>query len=200
MTTSKNITDRLGQVVVASTTGFTAHCHELYQAPPLGSLVRCGRDDGVVYGVVAGITTESLDPSRRPMARDAKAESEDEVYANHPQLTRLLATRFETLSVGYRDDVGLHRYLAPLPPSIYSFVHLCSDGETREFTESLESLSVLLNAPNAPQDDVAAAFLRLASTTHSDPRAFLVRAGKELAVQLIGQSQRLNGILRRLSR
>jgi len=200
MVDSKDTIGRLGQIVETSSTGFTVECRELNGAPELGSLVRCDRDYGMVYGVVSGITTESLDPSRRPVARDADAQSEDEVYANNPQLRLTLATRFETLVVGYRYDGELHHYLSPLPPPVYGFVRQCDEEEIREFTESLESLAVLLNASNVPQDDLVAAFLRMAGATRSEPQSFMVRAGKELAIHLIGQSPRLNGILRRLSR
>ncbi|MBM3949319.1 MAG: hypothetical protein FJ312_08825 [SAR202 cluster bacterium] len=191
---------RVGEVVSASTAAFQVHCHKLYEAPPLGSLIRCGTDGSLVYGVVANILTESLDPSRKPIARGADEDSEEAVYRSNPQLTRLLATRFDAVAVGFQDSGGLHRYLAPLPPRVHSFAYRCDEGEAREFTESLEPIAVLLGAPIASQDEVVAAFLRLASRAHPDPQAFLVRAGKELAVQLIGQSQRLNAILRRLSR
>ena len=48
--------------------------------------------------------------------------------------------------------------------------------------------------------ELIAAALRQASATYSDERAFLVRAGKELAVLLVNDVNRLNGILRRIRR
>ena len=59
---------RLGEVVETSTTGFVAQCYQLYGAPPLGALVRAGRPHPA-YGVVHQVTTQGIDPTRRPVAR-----------------------------------------------------------------------------------------------------------------------------------
>ena len=37
-----DLSDRVGEVIEASTTEFVAQCYELYQSPPLGSLVKTG--------------------------------------------------------------------------------------------------------------------------------------------------------------
>ena len=85
------------------------------------------------------------------------------------------------------------------PPRIHSFVHECGSEELQQFSSSLEFLSIVLWAQISATDDVIASFLRQASASHSAPEQFLVFAGKELAVLLSGQLQRLNNILRRLS-
>ena len=64
-TVASTTSSRVGEVVEASTTEFATQCYELYEAPPLGSLVRCGEEPSVL-GVVADIATRSMDPSRRP--------------------------------------------------------------------------------------------------------------------------------------
>ena len=74
---------RVGEVVEASTSRFVVQCHELYGAPPLGSLVR---SEGGVYGVVAEVATQSLDPGRRAVAMGRGEESAEAVYRRHPQL------------------------------------------------------------------------------------------------------------------
>ena len=189
---------RLGEVVEASTVEFTTQCYRLYEAPPLGSLVRCG-DEQPVYGIVFESSTSSMDPARRPIARGEGEESEEAVYRSNPQLTRLLLTEFRALVVGYVSDGQVRRYLAPTPPRIYSFVYPCEDEELRNFSGSLDYLPVVLAAPIRSQDEVVAAFLRLASASHPDSQRFLVDSGKTLARHLGGQFQRLNNILRRLS-
>ena len=189
---------RLGEVVEATTTEFVAQCYELYAAPALGSLVRCG-DDGSIYGIVHEIATRSIDTGRRPIARGRDEDDEDAIYQSNPQLSRLLSTEFRALSVGYRENAALRRWLAPLPPRIHSFVYPCSDDALREFSAELDFVSILLSAPIAAADDVLAAFLNMAGGAHSDPDAFLVSAGKRLTPLLGGQMQRLDSILRRIA-
>jgi hypothetical protein len=188
----------VGEVVVASTTEFVTQCHALYEAPPLGSLVRCGADSRI-YAVVGDVTTQGIDPGRRPMALGEDEDSEEAVYRRNPQLSRLLSTEFRSIAVGHRDDGRLLRYLAPTPPRIHSFVYRCEDDETLEFTASMDFLPTLLASTIGSPDDVIAAFLRLAGRCHPEPESFLVDAGRQIAVLLAGQLQRLNGILRRLS-
>ena len=189
---------RIGEVVEASTTEFATQCHELYEAPPLGSLVKSG-GESPIYGVVAEVSTQSIDPGRRPVAMGSGESTVEAVYENNPQLTRLLTTEFRSVVVGHRADGRLNRYLAPLPPKIHDFVYVCGPRELVEFSASLEFLSILLATRVGSPDDIAASFLRHASVAHPEPRPYLVAAGKELAMLLTGQLQRLSGILRRLS-
>ena len=196
---------RLGEVVVASTVQITAQCYELYTAPPLGSLVQCRTSDGAsddddaVFGIVFEVSTRSMDPGRRPIARGRDEDDEDAVYEANPQLSRLLSTEFNALVVGHRREGTLFRWLAPLPPRIHSFVYACSDDDLRDFSSALDFAPILLSAPIVATDDVLAAFLKTASAVHSDPSGFLVRAGRQLTPLLGGELQRLNGILRRIA-
>ena len=137
---------RLGEVVEATTTEFVVQCYELYTAPPLGSLVRCG-DDEAIYGIVHEIATRSIDTGRRPIARGQDEDDEVAIYQSNPQLSRLLSTEFRALSVGHTESGRLRRWLAPLPPRIHSFVYPCSDDAVREFSAELDFASILLSAP-----------------------------------------------------
>ena len=83
---------RIGEVVAAASTSFVAQCYQLYAAPPLGSFVRTGSP--TIYGVVYQVTTEPLDSSRPVLARGEGVETEEELYRNNPQLSRLFTTRF----------------------------------------------------------------------------------------------------------
>ena len=138
--------ERVAEVVEASTIEFTAQCYQLYDAPPLGSLVRCG-DDNAVFGIVFEVATRSMDPTRRPIARGRDEETEEAVYLNNPQITRLLLTDFRSAVVGHRSDGDLRRFLAPLPPRIHSFVYRCSDEELRGFSDSLDFMPILFALP-----------------------------------------------------
>ena len=73
---SELIAGRIGEIVEATTAAFTARCHELYVAPALGTLVRAGGNNPVL-GIVAEVRTQSLDPSRRPIAMGVDEETEE---------------------------------------------------------------------------------------------------------------------------
>lgn len=188
----------LGEVVRSATTDFVAVSHQLYGSPPIGSLVKCGGTT-VVYGVVGEVVTQSLDPGRRPTAMGTEEETVESVYRNNPQLERLYATEFQSISVGYFVDGVVNRHIAPLPPKIHDHVYLCEADEVEDFSQSLEFLRSILSAPFGSPDDVLSSFLRTTSQIRIDGESFLVDAGKFLAVLLNGQPQRLSAILKRLS-
>ena len=193
------LTDRVGEVIEASTTDFVAQCYELYQLPPLGSLVKVQDEQVTLYGVVYHATTGSLEPGRRPIARGKDAASEEEVYRASPQLSKLLKSEFSVLAVGHREDDKLYHYLPPKPARIHGFVYLCSPEEVREFSQSFDFLNILVNTHlPVSADEIIAAVLRRMSATQEDPHAFLVAAGKELAILLSGQFNQLKAILGRL--
>jgi hypothetical protein len=188
--------NKIAEVIEAGTASFAAQCYELYEIPPLGSLVRTGG----IYGIVAGAGTSSLEPNRRPIARGRDEASEEAVYQSSPQLSKLLRSEFEAVVVGYRDGDRLCQYLPPRPARIHAFVYLCQPDEVREFSNKLDFLAILLNAAlPAPAEEVVAAALRQMARAQEDGRAFLVVAGKELAGLLSGDFIRLKNILGRLS-
>jgi len=195
------LSDKIGEVIEASTGQFVAECYELHTPPPLGSLVKTSDGDVEIYGVVCNAATESIEPNRRPIARGKEEATDEGIYRQHPQLSKLLRTTFDTLiighSVGAQRAVPLH-YLPPRPPRVHSFVYLCEQDEVCRFTQSLDFLPILLGTRAEAVDEIVSACLRQASCAHDDQRAFLVRSGKELAILLGGELNRLNAILRRI--
>jgi len=193
------LADRVGEVIEASTTDFVAQCYELYQSPSLGSLVKT-RDEPVdLYGIVYHATTGSLGPGRRPIARGKDEASEEAIYRSSPQLLKLLRSEFSALVVGHREGGKLYRYLPPKPARIHGFVYQCGLDEVKEFSQSFAFLNLLVNTHlPVSTEEIVAATLRQMSQAHEDPHAFLVAAGKELAVLLSGQFNQLKAILGRL--
>ena len=186
--------NRIGEVVEAGSTGFTAECYALYGAPPLGSLVRVG--DPAVYGVVYSVTTAALDPGRRVAARGADEPDEASVYRNNPQIARLLATHLQALVVGH-DRLGtVVQRLPAAPPRIHAFVYCCDAEEAAAFTEQLDYLRLLTTASVPAIDEVIAANVRLAAEGRPDAGAFRQRAANALATELASDVTRLNAILR----
>ena len=190
---------RVGEVIEASTTDFVAQCYELYQSPPLGSLVKT-RDESVeLYGIVCNAATASIESGRRPIARGKDEASEEAIYRSSPQLSKLLRSEFEALVVGHRLDNKLYHYLPPKPARIHGFVYLCPPDEVKEFSQSFGFLNILINThlPVAT-DELIAACLRQMSQVYEDRHVFLVAAGKELAILLSGQLNQLKAILERV--
>jgi len=192
-------TSRVGEVIEATTTDFVAECYELYQSPPLGSLVKTTDSPVELYGIVYHATTTSIEPGRRPIARGKDEATEEEVYRSSPQLTKLLRSEFSSLVVGHRQDDKLHHYLPPKPARIHGFVYLCPADEVKEFSQSFDFLNILLNTHlPVSVEEVVSASLRQMSQVYEDRQAFLVAAGKELALLLGGEFGRLRAILGRI--
>lgn len=190
---------RVGEVVEASTTEFVAQCYELYQVPPLGSLVKTGDGQSEIYGIVRRAETASLQTDRHPIARGKDEASQEDIYRSSPQLLKLLKTEFAALVVGHRQGERICQYLAPTPARIHAFVHACTADEVRAFSASLDFLSLLVNSrTDVPSDELIAAALRQMAQAQPDGHAFLVGAGKELAVLLSGQYIQLRSVLGRL--
>jgi hypothetical protein len=190
---------RAGEVIEASTTDFVAQCYELYELPSLGSLVKTQEPGVEQFGIVYRATTTSFEPGRRPVARGKDEASEEAIYQANPQLTKLLRSEFRALVVGHREADKLHHYLPPRPARLHGFVYLCSPEEVREFSQSFGFLNILVNThlPIASSEIIAAA-LRQMSRVQEDQHAFLVSAGKELAILLSGDYSQLKAILGRL--
>jgi hypothetical protein len=191
--------ERVGEVIEASTTGFTAQCYELYQMPALGSLVRTGDSSSELYGIVYNAATTSLEPGRRPIARGKDEDSEEAIYRSSPQLAKLLRSQFEALVVGHRGGGRLYQHLPPRPARIHGFVYQCPQEEVRDFGRSFDFLGIILNASlPVPTDELVGAALRQMGQASEDRRSFLVAAGKELAVRLGGDLGQLNAVLGRI--
>lgn len=195
---------KAGEVIAASTTEFIAQSYELHQAPAFGSLIRVSDGQGDIYAITYLITTGSIDPGRRPIPRGRDEENEDAIYRNNPELVELLRTEFSALVVGYRDAGGqIHHWLPPRPPRMHSFVWTCDSAQIRAFTNGVDFLQTLTNSSiKAPVDELIAAVIRQAAVARgingNPDRAFLIKCGKELALQMMNDMTRLNGILARL--
>jgi len=112
---------------------------------------------------------------------------------------KLLRSEFSALVVGHRQDDKLYYYLPPKPARIHGFVYLCSPDEVREFSQSFDFLNILISTHlPVPVEEVVAAALRNMSRAHEDSHAFMVAAGKELAVLLGSEFSRLRAILGRI--
>jgi hypothetical protein len=191
------LSEKIGEVIKSSTGGFTAECYELHCPPAFGSFVKVREGAIDIYAVVSDAATSSIEPGRRPIARGRGDVSEDDIYRANPQLEKLMRTEFSALVVGHGDNGRVSQYMPPRPARIHSFVYSCESGEVAAFNGSLSYLSVLVDVPER-SNELIAATLRNAAAAYSEPREFLVRAGKELALMIAGDTNRLNIILKRI--
>jgi hypothetical protein len=198
---------RVGEVIEACTTDFTAQCYELYQSPPLGSLVKtrfevhsADSQDAWLYAVVYKAETTSGDSGRRPIARGKNERDEDEIYRASPQLAKLLKSDFSGLVVGHKSAGQIYQHLPPRPARIHGFVNLCSDEEVRAFSRSFDFLNVLLKArlEISIEELTGATLRRMGQVYGLERHAFLVTAGKELAALLSSDYAQLKAILKGL--
>ncbi|MFQ3630728.1 HAS-barrel domain-containing protein [Roseiflexus sp.] len=195
---------RIAEVIEATSTEFTAAAYELLQAPPLGALVRAqARDErGGVYGLVYDIRTGSRDAGGRAVVRGrtyAGREVYDaDIYHEHPDLAEVLQTEFSAVIVGFVDDGRICQFLPPQPPPVHYSVYECDIEEVQRFNQATDYFRTVLFMPHIPGDETLAAALRLAARAASDERAFLVRAGREIAALLHDDYDRLMAILRRI--
>ena len=184
----------IGQVVQADIAGFTSGW-PLHQTPPLGSLLKVD-EAGTIYAVVCNARTESID-GRPPVARLSGETDLESYLEKHPHLRHLLQTTCDAVVVGHQDGAQIRHYLPSAPAPLFAPVRVCSPEETARFSQELDFLKLLLASPTHA-DEMTAACLRRAAAAHADGRAFLVRAGKELARLLGAEPQRLTSILRRV--
>ncbi|MBI2866976.1 MAG: hypothetical protein HYX97_01415 [Chloroflexi bacterium] len=201
MSNPKTAPAKIAEVVESATTEFVAQCYDLHHSPPFGSLVRVSPAglSLTTYGLVYLVTTTSIDPGRRPVARGQHEESEEALYRNHPHLTQLLRTEFRALVVGWSSGEALRHGLPAQPPRVHDFVYGCSMEELRTFGASLDYLSLVTAARALPAvDELIAASIRTLGAAQPDPAAFRLAAGKHLARLLSGDSQRVGSVLRAL--
>ena len=121
--------DRVGEVIESDSTAFQAQCYRLHEPPALGSLVLVPDGDVEVVGVVSEAGTSSIQPGRKPLARGEDETSVEALYANNPQIEKLLMTLFTAQIVGYRNggEAGesMMQRLPSRPPRVHTFVYDC---------------------------------------------------------------------------
>jgi len=193
--------EKIGEVLEASTTSYVAQSYQLFKLPPLGSLVKTRDGQTAIYGIVSGAETSGIEPGRRPIARGRDEESEEAVYQSNPQLEKLLKSEFSVLVIGHKESDAIRHYLPPRPARIHGFVHQCSDDEIKAFSSSFGFLNIIIASSSAvPAEELVAASLRNMSLVQEDEHGFLVAAGKELANLLSGELNRLKAILERIKK
>lgn len=196
------MTDRIAEIIEASTQQVVAASYELLDAPAFGSLVRIHTRDPqvVVYAVVFDIRTQSREPGGRAIVRGksytGQALYDAEIYRAHPDLSEVLQTEFGAWVVGYRQGDRVAQRLPALPPPVHYTVAACDDAELCAFGAQFGYIRMILQASQLPSDELLAALIRRIAAAHgADERAYVVRAGRELALLLRDDFERLRQLL-----
>jgi len=113
---------------------------------------------------------------------------------------RLVPIEISVLVVGYqRGDSYIHS-LPPQPPISLDALENCTADEILRFTERLNYLRLILKAGQISADELIVASLSQAAMVRAPEiqRAFLIKAGQEIARLLSADLMRLDGILQQL--
>lgn len=191
----------IGEIIETATQDFLAESLTLHQPPLLGQLVKVqvNRED-YCYAVVSHAGTSSPDAGRRAVRRSSKNVVDEAVYAEHPQLNRLLQTTFRAILAGWRDagvlGATVRQSLPPAPPPLHHSVHRCTPDEVRRFTGQLLYFRLILACVReVPAEQVLAAHIRHVHTVRGDDEVWLGRAAQEAANLLKNDHERLLTLL-----
>lgn len=191
-----NTDSRLGEIVEASTSAWRSVAPRTFEAPAFGSFVKTTDGSRTTYGVVSHVEHSSVDPSRRaiPLGR-----SWDELEREQPQVLDLLTTEFQAICVAFAEQDGeIYPYLPPLPPRVHDFVGACDPKKIIELTEDLSFIRTLAACGLPVAAELVAAAIRNAASHREDRRAFLVRAGREVADLYRQDYEQASAIIRRI--
>ena len=120
---------------------------------------------------------------------------------NIPDLAEVLQTEFSAITVGFFEHGQTLQYLPPQPPPVHYSVYQCDDAELVRFTDTTDFFRGVLFTFQIPSDELLAATVRAAARARAAQgldRAYLVRAGREVASLLKDDYDRLTAILRRI--
>lgn len=189
---------RIGEVIETSTVGFWAESTALHELPPLGALVAVTMPEGdTLYGVVAFGQTTGVDAGRRAVRRGTEEVFDGAIYAQHPELTRILRTTFRAAIVGYAGADGRPRHhLPPGPPPLHYSVLRCDPATVRAFTASPRYFPILITGEGevAPEQ-LLAAHIRCVYDERGRDAAWLALAGQGVARLLKRDYDRLLTVL-----
>ena len=185
----------VGRVLRSSTSMFTIGTRVLpVEVPLFGALVKARINPNCdAFGLVYDVVIED-----DQLARQLVAADKPEYVADH-RFNRQVPIDLSVLIVGHRLGAQLHQYLPPQPPIALEKIGTCTRDELIQFTAEFTFFRTVLNAQDAPADELLAAALRIAADARGPAkRDYLVKAGRELSRLLAFDAVRLEGLLRRI--
>ncbi len=198
---------QVGRVLRASTRGFAIGCAVMQpDIPAFGSFVRAeGQESGhTIYGLIYDVSVED-----DPFVRQFIGANPPEEVVRDQRENRQVPIEVNVLAVGTVPGGSANptsakntiRHCLPAqPPVTLDWLYQCSDEEIQHFTSRFDYFRLVLEAREAPADELLAASLRIAAAARpeSEREAFLIEAGRELVRLLSSDPVRLEGVLHRL--
>jgi hypothetical protein len=186
----------VGRVLRSSTAGFAIGCRVLREdVPEFGAFVKVAQGNTEITGLIYDVQFVDDPLVRQIITADSMPEE-----LRKDQSQRLAPIEISVLVVGFARDGQVYQHLPPQPPATLDQIVTCMPDEVIAFTREFTFLRTILNAKDAPADELVAASLRIAAAARpeGERRAFLLDAGRELARLLSVDPVRLEGILRRI--
>jgi len=186
----------VGRVLRSSTASLTLGTKTLAaDVPRFGGFVKVAAPDGGdIIGLIYDVVIEDDLFARQLIGAEVSAE-----YIADQRQNRQVPIEISVLVVGHAREGKMYQYLPAQPPISLDEMVTCSDAEVMQFTADFTYFRTVLNAKDAPADELLAASLRLAATARGlQGRDYLVRAGRELSRLLAFDAVRLEGLLRRI--
>ncbi|MGQ9816321.1 MAG: hypothetical protein ACUVR3_14535 [Candidatus Roseilinea sp.] len=168
--------------------------------PTFGALVKTPirHRQATIYGLIYDIAVNEDDDGMTRMLSVAENAREEDIDW---QRRRLIPLNVSVLCVGYREAGGpIRRQFPPQPPVALNEIECCDDEELIAFSERLDHFKLVLDAREAPCDELLAASISQAAIAREAGlrRDFVVACGRELARLLMGDSLRIEQIIRRI--
>lgn len=196
----------VGRVLRSSAVGFTVGCRILENltsqfsdsVPQFGDLVKVPlpNDNIDIFGLIYDLQVRD-DPAVRQLilAEDIPPEVMLDQREN-----RLVPIEISVLVVGYQRQEHMIQGLPPRPPMSLDTMIKCDAADLRAFSQNLDYLRLVLSAPQIPADELLITNIQRAAAAYpaETRRAFLIKAGRELARLLHFDLVRLDSILRRI--
>jgi hypothetical protein len=186
----------VGRVMSSSTTHFSIGTKILAaDVPRFGGFVKVAAPDGGdIIGLIYNVLIEDDLFARQLIGAEVSAE-----YIADQRQNRQVPIEISVLVVGHAREGKMYQYLPAQPPIALDEIVTCHRDEIVQFTADFTYFRTVLNAKDAPADELLAASLRLAAAARgSQGREYLVKAGRELSRLLAFDAVRLEGLLRRL--
>lgn len=186
----------VGRVLRSSTASFTIGTKTLAaDVPSFGGFVKVAAPDGCeIVGLIYDVVMDDDLFARQLIGADVG----DEYIADQRQ-NRQVPIEISVLVVGHVRDGKPYQYLPPQPPIALDQIMTCSRNEIVRFTRDSTYFRTVLDAKDAPADELLAAALRTAAEARGGQgRDFLVQAGRELSRLLAFDTVRLEGLLHRI--
>jgi hypothetical protein len=187
----------VGRVLRSSTASFSIGTKTLAaNVPRFGGFVKVAAPDGGdIIGLIYDVVIEDDLFARQLIGAEAGPE-----YIADQRANRQVPIEVSVLVVGHAREGKTYQYLPAQPPMALDEIVTCNRDEIVQFTGNFTYFRTVLNAKDAPADELLAASLRLAAEARgSQGREYLVRAGRELSRLLAFDAVRLEGLLRRIN-